>query len=95
MPGPYASADPFGLGATAGHVNPSALGVVAVDALGVGYPADVVDGIVKATHLADCRLRSGPGGPVHGADAVLAKGPASVSPRGAKSGDLAFHDHNA
>ena len=95
VPGPHAGADPFGLGATASHVDPATLRIVAVNALGLGHPADVVDGVVKATHLADRGLRGGSGGPVHGANAVLAEGPASVSSRGAKSGDLAFHDHDA
>ena len=95
MAGSDPGGDAVSLDRAAGQVDPAARGVVTVDALGVGHPADVVDGVVKAPHLANRILRGGSGGPVHGADAVLAEGPSTVASRGAVAGYLPLQDHHA
>ena len=94
MAGTNPGGDAVSLDRAAGQVDPAARLVVAVDALGIGYPTDVVDGVVQAPHLANCILRSGPGSPVHGTDAVLAEGPSTVSTRGAVAGHLPLQNHH-
>ena len=86
--------DPLGLDRASGQIDPAALGVMTVDAFGLGHPPDVVDGVVQGAHLAECGTGAGTGRPVHGADAVLAERPSTVATRGAVAGDLPFQDHH-